>query len=119
MLIISLLFLLSLLIMIDVFSKIIVNRNKVDIRYFSVNKSMLDTVKQLEKIMNNYLEDNLSLIIIQDDIKFLDEKFYWPKKCAFVHLSDVYMFLNKYSSDKNNYTYEELEYFVNYLLFIS
>lgn len=118
MLIISLLLLLSLLIMIDIFSKIIVNKNKVDIRYFSVNKAMPDTIKQLEEIINSFLEDDLSLIVIQDDIKFLNERFYWPKKCAFVHLSDVYMLLSKYSSDKSNYTREEIEYFVNYKLFI-
>ena len=78
----------------------------------AVNKQIPNKMQAIRKIIQNYIQDDLFIIILQDDIQFLDEKYYWPTRTAYIHLSDVDIFLKKYSSDKNNYSYEEIICFV-------
>lgn len=77
----------------------------------SINSEIPSRFKALKKIIGLHLQDDILLIVLQDDITFLDTKYYWPDRTAYVHLSDVDEFLGKYSS-RNDYPLEEINYFI-------
>lgn len=92
--------------------KVINNSAKVCICDFSISNQMPEVTKTLKKIIDNYSQKDLSIVIIQDDIKFSNSTFYWPKGCAFVHLSDANYFLQRYSTQPDNYSFAELQFFI-------
>lgn len=80
----------------------------------SINSQIPDVMKALIDTIGFYLQDDLHIIIIQDDIQFLDSKFEWPERAVYIHYSDVTEFLQKYSKDERNYSLEEIGYFVKH-----
>ena len=112
MLIFVCLFLLLFIFTLILFYYFVSNLKTICIYDLAINRQVLDKTLAIRKITEDYSEDYLFMIILQDDIKFFDKKYYWPKNTAYVHLSDVNNFLNKYSPEKNNYTREEIVYFM-------
>ena len=75
----------------------LVKVNPVCIYDLSVNGLIPEKMKLLRKTIDIYLQDDLILIVLHDDIKFLDKKFYWPRRTAYIHFSDLAQFLQKYT----------------------
>lgn len=90
------------------------SRHKPCIYNLSINSQIPNVMKALIDTIGFYLQDDLHIIVIQDDINFLDSKFEWPDRAVYIHYSDVTEFLQKYSEDKRNYSLEEIGYFVKH-----
>ncbi len=86
---------------------------------FCVNDNLDPINRLLKRKIERNLPENISLIIIQDDIRFFDSKFYWPKKHAFIHLSDMNNLSKKYVHELSTKKYskeflEEFKLLLNY-----
>lgn len=101
---------LILVILIVVLLKLTSNISKTCVCNFSVSDKMPEISEKLKLLLDDYLGKDLYIVIIQDDIKFSNTSFYWPKGCAFIHLSDALYFYKRLSS--NNYTLSELQFFI-------
>lgn len=84
----------------------------------SLDKERLHLLHKIER----RLHSDYSLVILQDDIKFNEEKLFFPKNHAYVHLSqfnelfEVYSLYKKEEVSREEF-YSSLHFFINTKLF--
>jgi len=101
------------------FSKSIRARKNNSVYHFSVNEQLPHLYTSLKKSIENRVQNDIYLVIIQDDIPFCDPNFYWPKRTAYVHLSDAISFL-KYNTRLNSKgRYHKTTIFINTKVFMN
>lgn len=79
------------IVMFSIILTIIINskNRKTNIYEYSVNDYYNIDFKSLSLVISTCFDSKLKLIVIQDDIDFKDSKFYWPKHCIYIHMSDA------------------------------
>ena len=85
--------------------------NSKSIYNLAINDEFTHQVKALKKIIRTRLQDDLLLIVIKDNISFLDSNYYWPKRSVYVHHSDMNIFLEKHALNKSC-SREEIDSFI-------
>lgn len=98
------------------------NQKNVCVLELSINQSLdRERLHLLHKIERR-LHSAYSLVILQDDIKFNEEKLFFPKNYAYVHLSqfnelfEVYSLYKKEEVSREEF-YSSLHFFINTKLF--
>lgn len=119
-------FLLFLFIAIAVYFIIITSIRKEKKRIYALDLSVNQDLDEerlhfLHKIERR-LHSNYSIIVLQDDINFKEEKVFFPKKYAYVHLSkfnelfEIYSLYKKEKISREEY-HSSLHFFINTKLF--
>lgn len=94
------------------------SKKKFSVYDLAINRQEYKTISSFKRIIGNYLQDDVIIIVIQDDIKFLDSNFDWPRRSAYVHLSDVRNFLSKYHDKGIETPRLEIKAFIKNKIFI-